>query len=252
MIKSLGAKSFGTQYLALAMAGWLGEETCIAIYQHYHYASDWTIWVDRVPLAIALTWPFVILYAIAVVRAVLPKSTGVQFAGLVGLLVCFDASVVEIIATLAGFWVWAEPGHLGVPLIGTFGWGAFAFAAVWAMQRCKNPVALILLPPLVTHGLLVAAWWGFYRWLLRGDVTTTSIWFFIGAGVLCLGIALTARKHTHLIPLSVALPRIVAAALFVTCLVLLPTATTWHWIHFASLAIPYIAASRLNSQSIQQ
>ena len=62
------------QYLTLALAGWVGEETCIAAYRFYRYADAWHARVADVPLAIPLIWPLVILSAVEVVRGVWPAA----------------------------------------------------------------------------------------------------------------------------------------------------------------------------------
>ena len=41
-----------------------------------------------------------------------------------GLLILFDAALVEPVAVSAGLWSWSESAVLGVPLIGIAGWGA--------------------------------------------------------------------------------------------------------------------------------
>ena len=35
------------EYAALAIAGFVGEETCVALYDHYHYAIGWHLRISQ-------------------------------------------------------------------------------------------------------------------------------------------------------------------------------------------------------------
>ena len=85
--------SDGVRLRAVAAGAWIGEELCIRLYGAYQDVPGWTVFVDRVPLAIVLIWPAV------------------------------------VIATHAGLWSWNLPGAFGVPLIGPVGWACYAAAA---------------------------------------------------------------------------------------------------------------------------
>ncbi len=238
-------------YVALALAGWLGEETCVAGYDFYHYAPAWHGHLDRVPVLIPLIWPLVILSARAVVDALAP-DVGRWRPLLVGALVGFDASLVEVIAVRARLWAWVEPGHLDVPVLGILGWGFFAIGAdvalgLRARSTARSTVArraLGLLAALaLTHLLIVGAWWGCFRWVVRGPLGDASL---VGLGVIAvgaLGLALASRRRGRVLPLDVALPRMVAAALFLITLVVVAPGDHRLWLHTAMVAVPYLAVT---------
>ena len=50
-------------YVALAVAGYLGEQSCISLYHFYRYSSLWTLRVIDVPLLVPLIWPLVVMSA---------------------------------------------------------------------------------------------------------------------------------------------------------------------------------------------
>ena len=121
LLVRLHGKAILLPYVSLAVAGWIGEETCIRFYDFYHYADDWWLALDRVPLLITLIWPLVILSARDVARA-LGAASPAGMAVAVFAIVSVDASMVEIIAVARGMWRWAEPGYLHVPILGILGW----------------------------------------------------------------------------------------------------------------------------------
>ena len=75
-----GARTFAIEYALLAVAGYLGEESCIRLYDHYHYALGWHARVDEVPLLVPLIWPLVILSAREVRTALFPGLDPVRGA----------------------------------------------------------------------------------------------------------------------------------------------------------------------------
>ena len=238
-------------YGALAVAAWVGEETCIAAYQHYAYSSAWHARLDLVPALVPLIWPLVILSARGVVTSLAPGITAARRAALVGALVIIDASLVEVIAVRAGLWTWAEGGHLGVPVVGIVGWGLFAAAAdaVLASGRRFRHASLVVLAPLATHALLVASWWAFFRWAWRGDLGDRSV-----AAVALLGLALAVgalrlRRDGRAIPRDVAAPRMLAAGLFATEWLLVAPTDVRLCAHVAAVALPYVLATELRAPS---
>jgi len=197
-------------YGALAVAGWVGEETCILAYRFYAYAPSWDAHVDRVPILVPLIWPLVVMSARDVSRALFPRAGGFARAAIVGVIVCLDASLVEVVAVRAELWSWAEGGHLDVPLIGILGWGYFAFGADLALSRLPR-VSVIALAPLTTHALLLTTWWGFFRWVLRGDLGQASLVGMVAISALLTALVVRARRAGDGIPLAVAGPRMIAA-----------------------------------------
>ena len=246
-------RALGADYVALALAGWLGEETCVAWYDFYRYAPAWHGHLDRVPVMIPLIWPLVILSARAVVDALAP-DLGRWRPLLVGALVAFDASLVEVIAVRARLWAWAEPGHLDVPVLGILGWGFFAIGADVALGlRARSNASARSTLPLrslglvgtlaLTHLLIIGAWWGCFRWVMRGPLGDRSL---IGLGAIAvgaLGLAVATRRRGRVLPLAVALPRMVAAALFLITLVVVAPGDRRLWLHTAMVAVPYLAVT---------
>ncbi|HSO34006.1 MAG TPA: hypothetical protein VLT33_15840, partial [Labilithrix sp.] len=228
-------------YALLACAAWLGEDTCIALYRFYAYAPGWHLRLHHVPLLVPLIWPLVILSARDVVSATWPALRGGRpFA--VAALVAFDASLVEVVAVRAGLWSWAEAGHLGVPVIGVLGWGFFALGADLALSRAR-PLLAIALGPLTAHALIVVSWWGLFRWTMRGALGTPSIVGVAVLGLLAVAVAVGTRRRGGAIPLAVAAPRMIAAALFLALLIATAPADVPLWIHAAAVALPYLAAT---------
>jgi hypothetical protein len=237
------------EYATLAVAGYLGEESCIALYRFYAYAPGWHARIDHVPLLVPLIWPLVILSARDVIGCLAPSAGRGQRAVLVGALVCLDASLVEVVAVRAGLWTWAEPGHLDVPLIGILGWGFFAAGAELALswRSSWRHLALLLGAPAFTHLCLVASWWAALRWTLRGDLGHGSLAGILVVGVLATAAAVGARRAGHAIAPEVALPRVVAAGLFLTLLATTAPAEIALWLHVAAVAVPYLAATRFRA-----
>lgn len=204
----------------LAAAAFIGEETCIRLYDFYQYDAPWRLVLLDMPLLVALIWPFVILSA----REVAHALGAVDAAGrprplAVGLLVLYDACLVEPLAVRADLWSWNEPGNFDVPLIGLLGWGFFGGAASALLDRLPQALprraALVVLAPLITHALLLLAFWGAFRWGLREPLHPQAS----AAASVAVASALTAigfqlRKRRIAVPLATMVPRMLAAGLF--------------------------------------
>lgn len=243
-------------YVALALSSYIGEETCIRFYRYYLYQpnvfepSQWHFRLDMVPVLVPLIWPLVILSARQAIRALFPRIEGVRLALAVALLVCFDASLVEVLAVRATYWNWANGGHLGVPLIGILGWGYFTFGAIYMIERADTPLRFLAVPVVSfasTHGLILASWWGLFRYLPhvpRHD--THAIGAVVVVSVVALAIAIERRRRGLFIPLAVVLPRLIATALFFALLWLVARDQPVYWAHTACIAIPYFVATKLS------
>lgn len=234
-------------YAALAAAGWIGEETCVVFYGHYHYAPGWHLRLDHVPALVPLIWPLVILSARDVAAAVWPGADRLRPL-IVGAVVAFDASLVEVVAVRAGLWSWSEPGHLGVPLVGIIGWGYFAAGADLALRRGAR-LAAVLVAPAVTHALILSTWWIAFRWGLRRDLGAASVLGVAAIGAAALAAVIAARRRGHGVPLPIAAPRMAAAGLFFTLLLLTAPGDGPLWIHTAAVAVPYLAATRFSAST---
>lgn len=155
----------------LAVAAWIGEDSCIRGYGFYQYSPSLWPRLDQVPLVIVLIWP-------AVVHSAWDLAAGLtrgrpSLRPLVGgLVVLADASLIEPVAVQAGLWSWNAPGLFAVPPIGVLGWAFFAALAMAGWQRgeaSERPGlvegAAVVAAPLGSHLLLIGAWWGGCRWV---------------------------------------------------------------------------------------
>ena len=217
----------------VAAAGWIGEESCIRLYGFYSYASSWSVFLDKVPLAIVCIWPVVVLSSIDLARQLLtPSSSSLARAALVMVLVIADASLIEPIATRAGLWSWTEPGPFHVPIVGVLGWGFFAFGVALALDRSASPspssspssstsalraglARAVAAGPLAAHALVLASWWLALRWLPRGAVDDDSaLPLAAGAWLVSLALAGAALRARVVVARRDLLLRVPAAAFF--------------------------------------
>lgn len=240
-------------YLTLALGAWLGEQSCISLYEFYRYAPTWHGRLGDVPILVPLIWPLVVLSACDVARALWPRLGAAPLSLRAAVIVALDASLVEVVAVRAGLWAWAEPGHLGVPLIGILGWAYFAVGAAWVLLRLPPAQRWLLVPlgPLGAHALIQLSWWGLFRSHLRGDLGRGGLLGVLCAGVLALGVAVLVRWRGGGIPLRTALPRALAASLFFLLLGWVTSAPgdKWLWLHAAAIGLPYCVATRWRTGS---
>jgi len=239
-----GARRFAIDYATLAIAGWIGEATSIACYRHYEYASGWDLRLGSVPALVPLIWPLVILSVREVRDALFPRAGRLAGALLVGALVAVDASMVEVVAVRAGLWTWAEGGWLDVPFLGILAWGYFAGAADWMLRRFQGRDRWLVIPGAlaVAHALIVASWWTCFRWALRDDLGFRGLVVVVPLSALATFVAARLRGRGRTIPLAVAVPRVVAASLFVALLATLPFDPALI-AHVVLVALPYATAS---------
>lgn len=203
----------------LALAALVGEDSCIRLYGFYQYAPGWHLRVDHVPVLIAVIWPAVVLSARTICRALLAGRGGpLALALLTGALVVFDAALIEPIAVAAGLWSWNEPGVFGVPLVGILGWGFFAAASTWLLERLplRAQGLVVLAAPLATHALLLCAWWGLLRWTLRAPVPPAPAILAVAAASLAYAVAVRLRRAGQ--PRYETLSRLAATAFFAALL----------------------------------
>jgi len=162
---------FLLRFSLVCAASWLGEQTCITLYRFYAYSPQWHFFAGQVPLVVILAWPAVILSGRDLAAQMLGKGHRLlpwAAAALVG----SDAALIEPVAVNAGLWGWNEPGIFGVPPIAILGWAFFALGCnLWLGKHGEGRVsfreglALLTLPALLAHALLLAAWWGALRWV---------------------------------------------------------------------------------------
>lgn len=260
------------RFVLLSVSSAIAEHTIIRAYGTYGYATTWSIFVGKVPLVVVLVWPVVVDSAAVLARAILGGDEHVarsrfRFAAITAGIVLADAALIEPVAVRAGLWRWTSPGVFAVPIIGILGWAVFALVATYVIET-RARVAVIAIGPLVTHGVLVAAWWAGLRFV---EVPMPTF--------ACVGVAWVAsaafvmRAAARPVPMSALLMRAPGAVFF---FVLLATnfvaparfAEPWSatWIappasaallalHVAAFAAPYLTsiavsgARRVHSRS---
>lgn len=229
--------AFFARFVWLAVAAWVSEESCIRLYNFYGYSPGWTGFLGNVPVAIVCIWPVVVLSATDLARGLLGERSEerrLPFAALVCVLVVADASLIEPIAVAAGLWHWNVPGPFHVPLIGIVGWGFFAFGAALVRGR----LAVLLVGPLASHALLLAAWWLALRWLPRG---VDEVPFVVAAGL--TSAALTWAVFARGVALARAdlLTRVPGAVFFFVLLAVFARHQTSLVLYALAFAPPYLA-----------
>jgi len=209
--------AFLRDYLLLVPAAWLAEDSAIRLYGFYAYHPGWHLFLDRVPVMIALIWPVVVLSAGEVARRVLPGRRTLGALATAAIVV-LDAVLIESVSTRSGLWSWSRPGPFGVPPMGVLGWGCFALAAAVARERLPAwtmPIAA----PAITHVLLLATWWGALRWIPGAP---SEVPFVVGVAVVCVvlaGCALAWRRRIAM-PIGELAVRGLAAGVFFALLAL--------------------------------
>ncbi len=199
----------------LVIASWIAEDTSIRAYGFYAYDARWSLFVDKVPLAIALIWPVVIHSAWDLARHLSGKGQSkVVWVG--SALVLADASLIEPVSVASGLWRWTEPGLFNVPPIGILGWVFHAGLCMAVLERAKGRVkqeALTLLTPFGTHALLLGGWWGCLRWMnaaVPPNVAIGVVW------ILSVVLTYASRRSSarHRVKLAEFLLRVPAATFF--------------------------------------
>lgn len=206
----------------LATASWLGEDTCIRLYQYYFYDAGWNFHLDYVPLLIICIWPVVILSSYDMASA--SGLSGYRRGIAVGALVLADASLIEPIAVKAGLWHWTVAGLFNVPLVGIVGWAFFTVAAAiyFAILDEKQAPAwadlgVLLLGPVATHILCVGSWYLFFQFV----EFTLNPWIFVALAWLVSAVLAVhlyrSKMHENMVPRDL-LARIPAALFFMILL----------------------------------
>jgi len=236
-----GFDSWPLQFAGIAAAAWMGEQTCIAAYDFYHYAGSWALRAGAVPVTVALIWPVVILSAEDVAARVVGGEQRGKIAALTFGMVLLDAALIEPVAVAAGLWAWTEVGVFGVPIIGIIGWAVFA--GLWVLRRGDSWPQRALITVAGMHLCLMALWWGAFRWL-RADLTAESAWPLLGVvAVAMAGLsAVVVRRRIELtIDVQRAMLRVPGALFFGLLLVVIDAPISlWAWV--GVLATPWLVA----------
>ena len=212
--------AFLLRLVVVGVAAWVTEETCIRWYGFYSYSPEWSVFVGEVPLMVALIWPVVIDSARMLARHLSGGGSARTVAVVTAGLVFTDAALIEPVSVHAGLWAWTEPGLLGVPVIGVFGWALFTLVAVGVFEVIRQQGRgrvwdLVAIPAAfgLTHLLILASWWGGLRWL-SGPINP-----WIAAGVvwaisIAAAVAATRPSAGGRVPLRTLLLRVPAALFF--------------------------------------
>jgi hypothetical protein len=224
--------SFAKDAALIALGGYLAEDLCIRAFDFYAYSPGWSLTLDRMPPLVALIWPFVILSARDVARALAPGRSPVLLATAI---VLFDASLIEPVAVRAGLWTWSERGLWGVPLVGVWGWGVFAAVVLELLERGRAAWVPLVAPP-VANALLVASWWTVFRWGPRAELPyEVKLALAVGA---CAAFVAWGRSRGGVAGFDVMGPRAVAALLFFALVALRGDAALWAYV--VPFGIPYL------------
>jgi len=232
--------AFMRDYALIAPAAWLAEDSCIRLFGFYEYAPGWHLFLDRVPVMVAAIWPFVILSARDVASRLCRGR--VAAIGLGSAIVIFDAALIEAVATSTGLWHWLEPGPFGVPFMGFFGWGCFAAACLLFLGVVPGQMKPLTVfgAPLVTHVLLMACWWGFFKWV-TGPVSDGIYAGFVAALCGLLVIPCRRLRHRAALPLDEMVSRMVAASYFFWLLLLYNSDDVPLMVFAFSFALPWMS-----------
>ena len=239
MARTRGLRALASDYLSLGIAAYVGEQTCISLYRFYAYHPTWHAFVGSVPLLVPLIWPLVVLSARDVADALLPRAGRLARACVVLMIVSLDASLVEVVAVRAGLWSWAEPGHLGVPIVGIVGWGFFAGGTSYPRNRVIAGVAGIA----TTHVLVLASWWGLFRWTARGELGSAGFALLAVVSTAAAALAFRERRRGHCLRPIVWYPRVIAAGLFFVLLAVTAPRDKALLLHATLVAAPYLVAT---------
>lgn len=248
-------RAFITRLALLIVASWVAEDTCIRLYGFYFYNPEWSIFIDRVPLAIVLIWPVVIHSAWELARCLLGRDARTLTVPLAGAaLVLADASMIEPIAVNSKLWTWTEPGVFDVPPIGILGWAYYAGLCMVVFEvvdrrgasAFANAVAIVV-APIGTHLLLLASWWGLFRWINQ----PLDAWPFVAVAWL-LAVGVTARSlkvgaRTR-VPIRDMLNRVPAAVFFFVLLGIDARSVPALIAYALAFAPPYLSLTRLSAR----
>lgn len=247
---------FLRRLVLIAVAGWISEDTVIRAYDFYGYSPRWSVILDHVPLMVVVIWPVVIHSAWDLARHLFGRAHR-WMPLLVAGLVFTDAWLIEPVAVNAGLWSWNAPGLFAVPPIGVLGWAIFAGLVIWVLERAdarqdglRTELSLLLVPAAFSHALLVAAWWGFFRWVDHpippeaGVVAAWAVSLAATAGV----VRTRARRRVPMVELLLRVP---AAAFFFVLLALHSSGQVWLIAYAVAFAPPYLALMDLGAGRTQ-
>lgn len=154
----------GRRYLfelvSAALYGLLLEEGDILIFGTYSYSPHFVLTIDRVPIAIALSWAVIIYSCMHISDAYGLSRRLAPFADAIWAIAldfAFDAVAIRI-----GFWQWKvapDAGYFGVPAGNFYAWLivalSFSLAIRWLRARPAGAGWHLALPVVAYVGLLL-------------------------------------------------------------------------------------------------
>lgn len=232
-----GRSAFVVRFAAIVCASAVGENTMIAFYEAYSYASGWTVFIGHVPLVVVLVWPVVVDSALVLASALVAGS---HWRALVAAVIVWtDALLIEPIAVRSGLWRWTDRGLFDVPLLGIAGWAFFTWAVALTLERARGlaQLSLVATGPLAAHALVLLAHWSFFRWvplLVPPTLATVAAWL--------LAILMTAALlRLAPPPRAVVMLRAPGAAFFFVLLVIGPAeGRSTLGLYAVAFALPYL------------
>jgi hypothetical protein len=128
------------ELLSAAAFGLLLEEGDQLIFETYHYASEYTLAIDRAPIVIGLTWALIIAGAMRITDAIGVRrrwAPVVDSVLAIMLDLAFDAVAIRL-----GLWTWRdvglEQGWFGVPAGNFYAWLFVTFAFSLLTRRLRD------------------------------------------------------------------------------------------------------------------
>ncbi|MCA9564204.1 MAG: hypothetical protein KC561_11980, partial [Myxococcales bacterium] len=132
-----------------------------------------------------------------------------------------------------------------VPLIGLVGWGFYgALASLWLDRAERGPLFLSwswVVNVVLAHLLLIVAWWGALRWMLRFEFGQPGMVVF---GAIAALYAMAIWRSGRRVGPTFVIPRIMATSVFVA--LVLSGAVQYPellWVHLGLTALPYLLAT---------
>ena len=199
---------------ALAVAGWLAEQSMIRAHGYYFYPPGLSLQLGHVPLVVVLAWPVVLEAAWNVARRVTsdPWARVIATAVLVGCL----AGVWQPLAMHLHLVRWNASGPFGVPPIGMLGAAIFGGATARLVLDDENDTPIgkladVLAAVGATHVGVLASWHA-GLWRLEQPAGVPAM--LVGAAVVGLGAAVIVLRRPALMPRRILATGLMALGLY--------------------------------------
>lgn len=142
-----------------------------------------TMWLDRVPVVIPMSWFFMALPSYALAALAL-RGTGARIAAGSLLLLAWDLALDPAMSYATPYWLWGETGpYYGMPWMNLLGWyvTGVVLMVVFAWQRAETWTAQI-----------APRWWALFYGanlvLAVGMCAVAGLWLAVGVTLGVLGV----------------------------------------------------------------